>query len=126
VSRRPTAVSRRAAYRRGRLAELVAAALLLAKGYRVLARRYAANGGELDLVVSRGRVVAFVEVKSRRDLDAAREAIGAQKQLRFGRAVRHWLARNGWAADRTLRCDAVFVAPRCWPRHLPDAFTLRD
>jgi putative endonuclease len=126
MSLHPTTTKRRAAYRRGHLAETIAAALLLAKGYRVLARRYAANGGELDLVVSRGRVVAFVEVKSRPSLDAAREAIGAQKQRRFGRAMRHWLARNGWAADRILRCDAVFIAPLCWPCHLPDAFTLPD
>ena len=126
MSGRRSAASRRRAHRHGRLAECVAALLLLAKGYRVLARRYAGNGGELDLVVSRGRVVAFVEVKRRQDLDMAREAIGAQKQLRFGRAARHWLARNPWAAGWTLRCDAVFVAPRRWPRHLPDAFRLRD
>ena len=45
---------RRAAYRHGLAAELAAAALLLAKGYRLLARRYRTPLGEIDLIVRRG------------------------------------------------------------------------
>ncbi|WP_280954467.1 YraN family protein [Alsobacter soli] len=115
---------RRAALRRGMHAEIVAAAFLLAKGYRILAWRYAGDGGEIDLVCRRGAVIAFVEVKQRADLDAAGWAIGPVKQQRFQRAARRWIARNPWASAMTLRCDAVLLAPWRWPRHIPDAFTL--
>jgi len=115
---------RRAAHARGHLAEAAALAVLLLKGYRPLARRFRAGGGEIDLIVARGRTVAFVEVKSRAGLDTAFTAIDAAKRRRFSRAVRAWAARNPWAAGRTLRADAVFIAPSRWPRHLPAAFTI--
>jgi putative endonuclease len=126
VSEARSAPSRREARRRGRMAEHVAAALLTVKGYRILARNHAGGGGELDLVALRGEVVAFIEVKRRDGFEAAQDAIGAQKRHRFARAARHWLARNGWAANRVLRCDAVLVAPGRWPRHVVDAFTLPE
>jgi putative endonuclease len=31
---------------------------------------------------------------------------------------------NAWAAGKTFRADAVFVAPRRWPRHLVSAFEM--
>ena len=115
---------RRATYLRGHFAEHVALALLVLKGYRLLARRYAASGGEIDLIVKRGDTIAFVEVKGRGLIDDALTAIGAQKRQRFSRAARAWLARNRWAAGKTLRADAVFVAPGRWPRHLKAAFEM--
>jgi putative endonuclease len=120
--KRPAA--RRRAHLFGLRAEAIAALLLRLKGYRVLARRFAAAGGEIDIVVRRGDTIAFVEVKARDDLDAAANAIGAGKRRRIGRAARVWLARNPWAAGATLRGDAVFVAPGRLPRHLVAAYTL--
>lgn len=115
---------RRATYLRGHWAEYVALAWLVLKGYRLIARRYAASGGEIDLIVKRGNTIAFVEVKARGELDDARIAIGPQKRARFSRGARAWLARNPWAADKVLRADAVFVAPGRFPRHLPAAFEM--
>jgi putative endonuclease len=115
---------RRATYLRGHGAERIALAFLMLKGYRPLARRYAASGGEIDLIVRRGGTIAFVEVKARGSLDAARDAISARKRERLSRAARAWVARNPWAADKTLRADAVFVAPNRWPEHVAAAFEL--
>ncbi|APF38769.1 YraN family protein [Chelatococcus daeguensis] len=112
------------AQRAGLRAEVLAALVLTLKGYRIVARRYAAAGGEIDLIARRGDTVAFVEVKARARLDDARGAISAQKAARMARCVRHWLARNPWAAGLTLRCDAVFLAPRSLPRHLPAVLSL--
>jgi putative endonuclease len=115
---------RRATYARGHMAEHIALALLVLKGYRLLARRYSASGGEIDLIVKRGDTIAFVEVKAREAMDSAIVAISAQKRHRFSRAARAWLGRNRWAAGKVLRADAVFVARGCWPRHLPAAFEM--
>lgn len=115
---------RAATHARGLAAETTALVLLVLKGYRPLARRFAAAGGEIDLVMRRGGTIAFVEVKARRELDDARTTIDAAKRRRLSRAARAWLARHPAAAGLTLRADAVFVAPRRWPRHLPAAFDL--
>jgi putative endonuclease len=119
------AARRRATFTRGRWAEGVALMLLLSKGYRPLARRFSAAGGEIDLIVARGDTVVFVEVKARGAMDDALAAITATKHRRFSRAARAWLARHQWAANKSWRADAIFVAPRRWPRHLTNAFALR-
>ena len=121
---RARAETRRAANAFGRRAEWAATALLLAKGYRVLARNVTVRGGEIDLVVRRGSTVAFVEVKARPDLAAALASITEAKRRRIARAARVWLTRNPWAAALTLRGDGIFLAHRRWPRHIPDAFSL--
>ncbi len=125
MSRLPDPVARRrATHGRGLSAEAWALLALMLKGYRPLARRFTASGGEIDLIVRRGRTVAFVEVKARATLDAAAIAIDARKRARLSRAARAWLARHPLPAHATLRADAVFVAPRRWPRHLPNAFEI--
>jgi putative endonuclease len=57
-------------------------------------------------------------------IDDALSAITPAKRRRFSRAARAWLARNPWAASQTWRADAVFVAPRRFPRHIVSAFEL--
>ena len=123
TSARP-AKARRRAHLFGLRAESIAALLLRLKGYHLLARRFAAAGGEIDLVARRGATIAFVEVKARDDLDVAAVAINETKRRRICRAARVWLARNPWAAELNLRGDAVFVAPGRLPRHLAAAYTL--
>jgi putative endonuclease len=115
---------REATFLRGHRAEWIALLFLVSKGYRPLARRYAASGGEIDLIVMRGDTVAFVEVKARGLMDNALSAITAKKRQRFSRAVRTWLSRNEWAGDKTWRADAVFIAPKAWPKHIVSAFEL--
>jgi putative endonuclease len=118
------AARRRATYLRGRSAETLALVALMLKGYRPLARRFIAAGGEIDLVLRRGDTLAFVEVKARATLGDAYGAIDARKRARFSRAARAWIARNPRLAGLTLRADAVFVGKRSWPVHLVDAFAL--
>ena len=121
---RSAAERRRATFSRGRLAESVALLFLLAKGYRLLARRFSAGGGEVDLIVRRGETIVFIEVKARSAMADALSAITATKRRRFSRAARAWLARHPWAAGLTWRADAVYVAPRSWPRHREAAFEI--
>ena len=113
---------RRAAYRHGHLAEAAAAALLMAKGFQVLARRYKTPLGEIDLVVKRGRLVAFVEVKARPTRRQGLESVGPMAERRIVGAADLWLSRHPDAAGLDLRYDMVVVAPWRLPLHVADAF----
>jgi putative endonuclease len=121
---RATSDSRRGALRRGHVAEFAALAFLMLKGYRPIARRFSASGGEIDLIVRRGRNVVFVEVKARGRMAEAQNAISATKRRRFSRAVRAWASRNPWCESWTLRADAVFLAPMRLPLHMEHAFII--
>ncbi|HYP56893.1 MAG TPA: YraN family protein [Beijerinckia sp.] len=111
------AAERRKAYRSGIRAEWIALCWLRLKTYRILACRYIVKGGEIDIVARRGDTIAFIEVKARAHLDEARIAIDAVKERRLSRAARVWLGANPWASSLTLRGDALYIAPWCWPRH---------
>jgi hypothetical protein len=65
---------RRVAFRFGLSAEGRAAALLVVKGYRILARRFRTPLGEIDIIARRRDMLAFVEVKARDNFDEAAEA----------------------------------------------------
>ena len=116
--------SRRRSHKFGLFAEWIAAVWLMARGYRILARRFNVKGGELDLVAVRGDTIAFVEVKARADIEAALNAIDTVKRRRISRAARVWLGRNPWSAGWTYRGDAIFIAPWRLPRHAVAAYTL--
>ncbi len=109
-------MTRRQAYVYGLEAEWLAAALLRCKGYRILARRYVAAGGEIDLVAERLGTVVFVEVKARGTIEAARLTMTPDKCRRISRAARVFLAQRG-RLPQTIRLDAIFMAPGCLPRH---------
>ncbi len=113
---------RRRAERKGHGAELLAALALRLKGYRIVARRYRTKLGEIDLVARRGDVVAFVEVKARREAEAALDAVSPTAQRRIRAASDMWLARQRDAGRISLRYDIVAVLPFRWPVHFPDAF----
>lgn len=83
-----------AAFRTGLSAETRAAALLMAKGYRILARRFRTPHGEIDLVAKRRNLLAFVEVKARATLDDAAFAVTPRQQARIINAAQAWLVAN--------------------------------
>jgi putative endonuclease len=60
-----------AAFRLGLSAESRAAMLLMAKGYRIAARRFKTPFGEIDIVARRRNALVFVEVKARDSADDA-------------------------------------------------------
>jgi putative endonuclease len=113
---------RRIAFRFGLSAESRAAALLVAKGYRILARRFRTALGEIDIVALRRGMLVFVEVKARDSFDAAAEAIGRRQQNRIIAAAQLWLAGHPEDRMRDMRFDVVLVVPGRLPRHLPSAF----
>lgn len=110
------------AYRRGHRGEWLAALALIAKGYRIVARRYRTKLGEIDLIARRGDLVAIVEVKVRPTLREAMEAVGRQSEHRIEGAADMWLARQPDFARLSVRFDMVAVLPWRWPVHVENAF----
>ncbi len=113
---------RQVAFRLGLSAESRAAAFLIAKGYRILARRYRTPVGEIDIVARRRKLLVFVEVKARERLDDAAWSVTDRQRARIVAAAEAWLAANSDRAIEDIRFDAMLVSPGRIPRHIPAAF----
>ena len=113
---------RLAAFRVGLSAESRAAAFLIAKGFRILARRWRSPLGEIDIVARRRHLLVFAEVKARGSLDEAAESVDGRQRRRIAAAAEIWLAANPDKTILDIRFDAILVAPGRIPRHIPAAF----
>lgn len=107
--------------RLGAFGERLAADYLRSLGFLVLRRGFRAGRHEIDLVVRRGRQVAFVEVKARRSrrCGEASAAVTARKRWIISRVAAVWVDRHGRPGDR-YRFDVVAI--EC-PRGQPPAVT---
>lgn len=119
---RTPAPERVAAFQTGLSAESKASAYLIAKGYRILARRFRTPYGEIDIVARRRGLLAFVEVKARASLDDAAYSVTPQQQQRIVAAAQVWLMTHPEHANFEMRFDVVLIAPKHLPRHLMAAF----
>ena len=118
----PPRPERQAAFQLGLSAESRAAALLVAKGFRILGRRWKSPVGEIDIIARRRQLLVFVEVKARGRLDDAAEAVTPRQRQRIAAAADARLAATGAHNFRDIRFDTILVAPRKMPRHIPGAF----
>jgi len=114
-------VNREAAEKRGRGAETLACWYLRLRGWRILARRARVPGGEVDIVARRGRTLAFVEVKARRNAKAAGFALDSWRLRRVVVASERLAPRYMRDGD-DVRIDALFIVPGRWPRHLTNVW----
>jgi putative endonuclease len=110
------------AYRRGVLAETIAALLLRLKGHRIIARPYKTPVGEIDLVALKGRRLAFIEVKRRKTKEDAAWTLPAKQRRRIVRAAQYWLVGHPDFAGHDIAFDVVLAAPWAWPRYIENAF----
>jgi putative endonuclease len=90
--------------------ERLASRYLRRLGYRILARRYRTEWGEIDLVARDGSAIVFVEVKTRRSHAAGRpdEAVDACKQARLTRLALAFLKRFN-LLEHPARFDVVAI-----------------
>lgn len=101
---------RRRAEHSGRRAEFLASAAYMMRGFQILERRFRAPQGEIDLIARRGRLIAFIEVKLRRDIDAAILAVTPAGQRRLQRAAGNFLSLRPQFAEFAVRYDIAAVA----------------
>ena len=116
----PGAAERRLRLRRGRVSEALAAAMLIAKGYRILGRRVRTRAGEIDIVAVRGKRLAFVEVKRRLTREDAEAAVSARQAARIRRASDLWLASRPRYHGHVFAFDVILLVPGRLPRLIPD------
>ncbi len=80
----------------GRWGEARAAEYLIKKGYTIVAQGYRTRYGEIDLIASNRKYLAFVEVKTRKSASFARamEYVDAHKQRKLAACAAMWLSEN--------------------------------
>jgi len=113
------AAERRLHLRRGRVSEALAAAVLMAKGYRILGRRVKTRAGEIDIIAVKGKRLAFVEVKRRATREDAEAAVSARQAARIRRASDLWLAHRPRYHRHVFSFDVLLLVPGRLPRHIP-------
>lgn len=115
--------------------ETRAAHYLESRGYRIVARNVRAGGVELDLVARRGRLVVFVEVKTRRTrrFGPPELAVDRAKRQRLVAGAQAWLYedRRRFARVRfdviAWQVSAEAPGKPAWAlRHIENAFEHGD
>lgn len=110
---------RASAKRLGNWGEAFVAEWLRHRGYGILETHFSCREGEIDLIAQNGEVIAFVEVKTRRDVQygAGREHVDSRKQRRMTcAALRYlmlhpeWMPRMRFDVAELLAVDGVETA----------------
>ena len=81
------------------------------RGYRIVARNWRCRLGEIDLVIERGGVLVFCEVKSRRGtgFGGGYEAVTRRKQVKLRALAEAFLQAHG-SRPQAIRFDVASVA----------------
>ena len=106
----------------GRLAERIAVAFLRLMGYRILARRFRCQAGEIDVVAKRAGTIVFVEVKARKSHGLALEAVTPRQKNRIINAASAWLVDQQLDQNTQCRFDMIALSAYLVPWHLENAF----
>lgn len=96
----------------GAAGEAAAARWLIRRGWRILATRWRAAGGEIDIVAERRGVVAACEVKTRTTTDPHAPPVSHAQRRRITRAALAWQSRHPAYAGHVIRPDLIVVSPR--------------
>ena len=96
--------------------------MLRLKGYKILKMRYKTYCGEIDIIAKHKDILAFVEVKSRKNVDQAIAAVTPRTQFRIKAASNCWMPKMRNGHKFSQRFDIIVVSGRRWPKHFPDAF----
>jgi putative endonuclease len=113
-------------HRDGLDGEVAAGRWLANRGWKVEAHRFRLGRNDLDLIVRRGALVAFVEVKARRSnqFGDGVEAVGPRKRRVIERLAWAWILRFGSVGDQ-YRFDVMVLdgaGQGVQVRHIPDAW----
>ncbi len=109
----------------GREGELQASTYLENKGYAVLERNYRYKRSEIDLIVSKGDLLVFVEVKTKTSVNFGQPeiAIDEKKAAKVMEGAEHYIQSTNW--KKNIRFDVISLVKnkdRFTIEHFEDAF----
>ncbi len=116
-----TPEARHEADRRGREGEAAAAMFLVQQGWQIVGERVRTRAGEIDLVVRRPGLVAFVEVKWRARAASLADAIDERRLRRVAAAV-ECVWQDYATGGEDVRIDVILLAPGRKPAHIENAW----
>ena len=107
--------------RLGKQGEDRAARYLKSSGYKILERSYKNPFGEVDIIASKGEVIAFIEVKTRinENYGAPSEAVDRRRREKYVKAAEYYF--YGKQIDLTVRFDIIEIL-RGELNHIENAF----
>lgn len=90
--------------------EEAAAKELRKQGYKIIERNFSCPIGEIDIIAIHGKVLVFVEVKTRKSCYCGlpEESVNWQKQVRLSR-VACWFLKERKYGNISVRFDVVSV-----------------
>jgi putative endonuclease len=123
-----TKVLKKKAYQLGHIAEYIAMALLICKGYSIVARRYRCPKGEIDIIARKKQILIFCEVKARQNYITAVESL-SEKQKRRVLDSASWYMKDlnikidhKKGEEHLFRCDMILIIPWRFPVHIKNAW----
>jgi putative endonuclease len=112
----------RKAHKDGHLSEYVALIHLMLTGHRILGFRLKTPSAEIDILAVKGKRLSLIEVKQRRTIEEALEAVSPEQQNRLWQAGLRLQAQRPNLKGHELALDLYVLAPGQWPRHVRNAF----
>lgn len=109
----------------GKQGEIEAARFLGEKGYEIMARNFRYQHAEIDLVAKKGKLLVFVEVKTRTNLSFGNpeEFVSYTKAKLVMKAAEHYIFTHNWQFDVRFDIVAVsIVGNEMRVNHVEDAF----
>jgi len=112
-------------FKKGKIGEESAEKYLIERGYTLVARNFKAHPGEIDLIMTSGCDLVFIEVKAWKNLPVTDLglSIDARKQHRIMATSQVFMLKNQLLCrGKTIRYDVVFVDGGGNITHIKDAF----
>ncbi|WP_080237324.1 YraN family protein [Spirosoma rigui] len=109
----------------GKQGEEEAARFLQSEGYELLARNFRHQHAEIDLIVKRGQLLVFVEVKTRTNLSFGNpeEFVSYAKAKLVMKAAEQYIFAHNWLFDVRFDIVAVSISGSVLRvKHVEDAF----
>lgn len=97
------------AYNYGLIGEYITIFYLQIKFYQIIKHRFKCNLGEIDIIAKKNHKIIFIEVKSRKNKQAAGEIIKSAQLKRIINAAQFFLHVNNKYINYEQRFDIVIV-----------------
>ncbi len=111
----------------GNYGESKAADYLIEQGYSIIERNYRTNGGEIDIIAYKEKILVFVEVKSlpNGSPELLQTELNRGKLQRIVKTSKRFLLKHRQYSNSYVRYDVIVIDMPGYPDvyHIENAFT---